>query len=105
MSWLEHCFHIFRQRRCLARFLLELSLQDYSFTKYTPSLLAGCILTATDHEFNDGYVLFQPGPETRKIGGDFRRCLDDVKHMTSMAVESKSDVMEIVATYEKDFDK
>ena len=81
----------FSRRRSLSRYLLELSLQDYELSQFSPSLLAGCALSATELALKDGYILFTSHTLARKREGVFKTCLKELKLLADSALEIESE--------------
>lgn len=79
---------IYRRRRSMARCLLENSLQHYGLCQYSPSILASCVLSITEHLLKDGFMFFQQ--EDASLSA-FRNCLNDLKELTEASVDSVHD--------------
>ena len=69
-----------RARRCFARFMLELTLRDYSLCHFRPSVLAAAALTVVDESLGDGHNLF--GTELKDDGIEFQQALHEIRLMT-----------------------
>ncbi|XP_077418133.1 cyclin-O [Vanacampus margaritifer] len=88
----------------LARKLCELSLADYAFNKYVPSLTASCALSLAQELLQDEHVSCQPeeelqdsmmedewGSDNDKAGsGLVRECRDNLKLLAALNRESLS---------------
>ena len=69
----------------MARYVLELTLQDYSLCHFRPSVLAATVLTAAEEALGDGYLLLCPGHQAL-MDVEFRQALHEMRLMTEQVM-------------------
>ena len=87
-----------RKRRRLARFVLEMTLLDYSLCHFRPSVLATTVLTLVEEVLADGHMLF-PSEQELVIDLEFRQALYEMRQLTQKLMLDKSSVRKILKSY------
>ena len=87
-----------RARRRLARFVLEMTLLDYSLCHFRPSVLATTVLTLVDEVLADGHKLF-PSEQELVIDLEFRQALYEMRQLTDKLMLDNSSVRDILKSY------
>ena len=87
-----------RERRRLARYVLEMTLLDYSLCHFRPSVLATTVLTVVEEVLVDGHKLFQSEQELI-IDLEFRQTLYELRQLTDKLMLDSSSVRDILKSY------
>ena len=89
---------VYRARRRLARFVLELTLLDYSLCHFRPSVLATTVLTVVEEVLADGHKLFQ-SEQQLIMDLEFRQTLYEMRQLKEKLMLDSSSVRDILKSY------
>ena len=82
----------------MARYVLEMTLLDYSLCHFRPSVLATTVLTVVEEVLVDGHKLFQSEQELI-IDLEFRQTLYELRQLTDKLMLDSSSVRDILKSY------
>ena len=87
-----------RARRRLARYVLEMTLHDYSLCHFRPSVLAITVLTLVEEVLADGHRLFHSEQELI-MDLEFRQTLYEMRQLKEKLMLDNSSVRDILKSY------